>query len=286
MQINVLLKQARQLLIDKSPTAHLDVEVLLAHVLKKTRVYLHTWPTRELTKKQVEQFYALLERRLRSEPVAYLIGHREFWSLDFLVTPDTLIPRPETELLVELALKTFDKDDVEQKQKMKKMRVADLGTGCGAIALALAMERSMWEIIAVDQSSAALAVAKKNAKRLELSNVFFVCGQWCDALTVGDFDLIVSNPPYVANSDPCLEKSDVYYEPRLALVAGHDGLDAIKIIVQKASQFLRSKGWLMLEHGYEQGCAVRQLFRNNNFSSIKTYRDLSGHERVTSGCVM
>ena len=276
MQINVLLKQAQQSLIAQSSTAHLDAEILLAHVLQKPRVYLHTWPSHELTEKQITQFQGLLECRLKGEPIAYLTGHREFWSIDLLVTSDTLIPRPETELLVELALKTFKENEIH---------VADLGTGCGAIALALATERPMWKITAVDQSRAALKVAKENATRLKTSNVTFVYGHWCNDLTANSFDLIVSNPPYIAEADPCLEKSDVSCEPRLALVSGRDGLDAIRTIVLQASQFLRSKGWLMLEHGYQQGEAVRQLLFDNGFIHVKTHRDLSGHERVSIGCV-
>ena len=222
-----------------------------------------------------ERFAALISRRARGEPIAYLLGQREFWSLPLTVTPQTLIPRPETETLVALALETMPKD--------APLRIADLGTGTGAIALAIARERPRSKVIATDISPAALSVAKDNAARLGLDNVRFVCGSWCRALTVDAFDFILSNPPYVAESDPHLREGDLRFEPRKALAAGPRGLDELHRIIPGAHDRLHTNGWLIVEHGYDQGERVMQLMRTQGFREISDHPDAAGLSRVTRG---
>ncbi|MGN6313584.1 MAG: peptide chain release factor N(5)-glutamine methyltransferase, partial [Rhodanobacteraceae bacterium] len=217
---------------------------------------------------------ALIARRARGEPIAYLIGSRGFHALELRVSPDVLIPRPETELLVELALARIPVD--------AECRVADLGTGSGAIALSIARERPRARVLATDASGAALAVARDNARRLNLTNVGFAQGDWCAALGDGcDFDLIVSNPPYIAEDDPHLREGDLRFEPRAALASGADGLDAICAIVRDARAHLRGGGWLLLEHGFAQGAQVRALLQESGYREVFTERDLEGRERTT-----
>jgi release factor glutamine methyltransferase len=254
----------------------LEAEVLLAHVLHKSRSYLLAWPERTLTGEQRQQFQELSARRRKGEPVAYLTGRREFWSLDLQVTPAVLIPRPETELLVERALERIPSDG--------EYRIADLGTGSGAVAAAIATERPQCRITATDLSSESLEVAKSNFGQLNLNNVETTAGGWCKALPTEErFDLIVSNPPYVAEADPYLLRGDLPWEPQQALRSGPDGLNDIRLIIQLAPAHLTAGGWLLLEHGYDQGAAVRGLLVEGGFSHINTYRDLAGHERVTEG---
>ncbi|MEJ7745574.1 MAG: peptide chain release factor N(5)-glutamine methyltransferase [Luteimonas sp.] len=253
-----------------------DAECLLAHALRKSRTWLYTHRDDALTAGDIERFESLLRRRASGEPVAYLVGSRGFWSLDLAVTPDTLIPRPETEWLVELALRRLPVE--------RECRVADLGTGSGAIALALAHERPRAHVVATDASAAALAVAQGNAERLGIRNIAFRHGSWWAPLSGETFDLVASNPPYIAAGDPHLHAGDLRYEPAAALSSGADGLDAIRGIVRDARVHLGTGGWLMLEHGWEQGEAVRELFRAaGGFIDVATERDLENRERVTFG---
>jgi release factor glutamine methyltransferase len=255
--------------------ARLDAELLLAHALGVSRAKLYAWPEHEPDASQREAFERLVTARERGEPIAYLIGRREFWSLDLAVSPAVLIPRPETELLVELALARLQRD--------ADLRVADLGTGSGAIALAIARERPRARVVATDASDAALDVARGNAARLGLRNVAFVHGDWCNALADEAFDVIVSNPPYIAAGDPHLETGDLRREPRAALVSGVDGLDAIRRIVPDAAMHLTADGWLLLEHGWDQAVRVRALLEANGYVDVASERDAAGHERVTLG---
>jgi len=255
--------------------ARLDAEVLLAHVLDKPRSHLCAWPERALTPEQATHYAALVARRAGGEPIAHILGRREFWSLDLDVTPATLIPRPETELLVELALARIPADAAPA--------VADLGTGTGAIALAVARERPRCRVTATDRSAAALEVAHRNAARLGIGGIDFRHGAWYAPLGAGRYDLILSNPPYVRAGDPHLAQGDVRFEPPGALVAGTDGLDDLRSIVAGAPAHLHSGGWLLVEHGYDQGDAVAALFRAAGFADIGTVRDLNGQPRVTLG---
>jgi len=266
---------ARLRLAGVSPTPGLDVEVLVAHVLGCSRTDLHTGPGRALSATAAQAIDHLVARRARGEPVAYLTGAREFWTLSLHLTPDVLIPRPETELLVELALARMPAG--------AGGRVLDLGTGSGALALALAAERPRWQVVATDIEPRALAVARANAARLELTNVAFHPGDWWQAVEGQHFDLVVCNPPYVADDDPHLCAGDVRFEPRMALRGGADGLDAIRQVIAGAPGHLVTNGALLLEHGYAQGAAVRVLCAAAGLQA-STARDLAGHERATA-CV-
>jgi len=256
-----------------SDSDRLDAEVLLAHVLGKPRSYLHAWPHAQLHEPQLALYRQLVARRAEGEPVAYLTGRREFWSLDFEVSRATLIPRPETELLVEQALAGLPAD--------RPLRVADLGTGSGAVAVALARERNRWRLCATDRSVAAIEIARRNAARLQVSELDFVVGDWSSAFADRSLDAIVSNPPYVAEQDPHLAQGDVRFEPRTALAAGAQGLDDLGRLIQDAARVLKAGGWLFLEHGAGQSAAVRALLNKLNFKGIATLRDLAGLERVT-----
>lgn len=257
-----------------SPTARLDAELLLAAALGKPRSYLRTWPEHEPGAEQLTAFAALLERRRAGEPVAYILGHQGFWSLDLEVAPHTLIPRPDTELLVETALALLS---------ATPLKALDLGTGTGAIALALASERGGWKVTGVDRIAEAVALAERNRQRLKLGNAEFRLSSWFDALAGERFGLIVSNPPYIAASDRHLGEGDVRFEPISALVAGADGLDDIRRIIDQAPQHLEAGGWLLLEHGYDQAEAVRGLLRAAGFAAVDSRRDLGGHERISLG---
>lgn len=273
MRIDSALRQARERLA-ASPSADLDAQILLCHVLARPRSYLFTWPERALNEEQQQQFESLLIRREAGEPVAHLTGEREFFGHNFLVTGDTLIPRPDTETLVELAL---------QLGPNGPARVVDLGTGTGAIGLSLALERPQWQVTLTDLSAAALAVAERNARQLG-ARVTLQQGSWlagCD----GPFDLIVSNPPYIDSLDHHLEEGDVRFEPRSALVADQRGLADLAVIVQQATGKLVADGWLLLEHGFEQGAAVRGLLTAAGFDQVRTEPDLGGNDRVTRGRV-
>lgn len=269
--IESLLKSAE---LPDSPSPQLDAELLLAHALGQSRSYLRTWPEREPDAAQCAAFAALLERRRTGEPVAYLLGRQGFWSLDLEVAPHTLIPRPDTELLVETALALGPGGPA---------RVLDLGTGTGAIALALACERPAWQVLGVDRVSEAVQLAERNHARLGLGNARFVESVWFSTLGGERFALIVGNPPYIAADDRHLSEGDVRFEPASALVAGEDGLDDIRRIVAEAPAHLEAGGWLLLEHGYDQAEAVRALFAARGFAAVESRRDLGGHQRITLG---
>jgi release factor glutamine methyltransferase len=257
-----------------SPTPRLDAELMLAHVLGKSRSYLHTWPERELDAQQLERFQAALVRRQAGEPVAYILGQQGFWSLDLEVAAHTLIPRPDTELLVETVLALLPATPA---------RLLDLGTGSGAIALALASERSAWRVTGVDRITEAVALAERNRARLKLTNANFIESHWFSALTGQRYQLIVSNPPYIAADDRHLAQGDVRFEPSSALVAGVDGLDDIRLIIEQAPGYLQAGGWLLLEHGFDQAAAVRELLGERGFSTVESRRDLGSHERISLG---
>ncbi|GLX88630.1 release factor glutamine methyltransferase [Pseudomonas fragi] len=257
-----------------SPTARLDAELLLAAALGKSRSYLHTWPEKIVSSESALIFADYLQRRRAGEPVAYILGQQGFWNLDLEVAPHTLIPRPDTELLVETAL---------QLLPATPANVLDLGTGSGAIALALASERAAWQVTAVDRVLEAVALAERNRQRLALDNVTVLNSHWFSALADHRFDLIISNPPYIAAGDVHLAEGDVRFEPESALVAGPDGLDDIRQIVAAAPQHLNPGAWLMLEHGYDQGAPVRDLLQGAGFTQVESRKDLGAHERITLG---
>lgn len=273
VSIRQLLEQATRLLDTQS--ARLDAEVLLGHVLQRPRSHFHAWPEKVLATGSQQHFDQLLQRRLRGEPVAYLTGEREFWSLPLTVTADTLIPRPETETLVAQALQRIPPD--------RAQRIADLGTGSGNIALAIARERPQCRIIATDIAAAAIEVASRNARRLGIQSVSFRTGSWCKALAGMRLDMIVSNPPYIAGNDPHLDTGDVRFEPRVALAAGPQGLDELTRIAQCAARHLQPRGWLLMEHGYDQGERVRQLLEDTGFTEVIDYSDDAGQDRVIAG---
>lgn len=270
--IAVLLKESIQTLSAVSDSPRLDAQVLLAHVLKVARSHFYAWPEQVLTETELQEYAALLARRLQGEPVAYLTGYREFWSLTLQVTPATLIPRPETELLVQQVLKNLP--------KAEPLVLADLGTGSGAIALALASECPNWQIIAIDNSPEALAIAGKNAHDLRLTNVSFQLGNWLTSSGKFKFDAIISNPPYIAEAEWPIYADQLRFEPQAALVAGDEGLADIKQIIAAARQFLKSDGWLMLEHGFNQGQVVRAIALQNGYQNVHSICDLAGHERI------
>lgn len=254
--------------------ARLEAELLLAHALDRPRSWFYAHAGDLLEPRDAALFEALLRRRDRGEPVAQITGHRGFWSLELAVTADTLIPRPETELLVELAL--------ERLPRTEPRRVLDLGTGTGAIALAIASERPLADVTALDASEAALAVARDNAELAGLP-LRLLHSDWFSAVAGERFDLLASNPPYIADDDPHLEQGDLRFEPRTALASGPDGLDAIRIIAREACDHLLPGGWLLVEHGYDQGPAVRALMSEAGLQSVVTERDLELRDRVTLG---
>jgi release factor glutamine methyltransferase len=276
------LRNALQLAPDE---ARIEAQCLLQYVMNVQRAYLLAHPEQVLSEIQQEAYDALLQRRLRGEPIAHLLGEREFFGLSFKVTSDTLIPRPETELLVELALQRLPSPPAPLPQvgEGSGRRVLDLGTGTGAIALSIAHARPDVEVVAVDASGAALQVARENAQRLGVRNVSFVQSDWFSALDAQRFDLIVSNPPYIAADDEHLARGDVRFEPLSALASGADGLDDIRRIVVLAGKYLNEKSWLLFEHGYDQAEAVRDLLRQNGFSKIFLEKDLAGIDRVSGG---
>ena len=269
------LQQAQTQLASVSDSARLDAELLLMHVLKCTRAYLFTWPEKPLTQEQSQQLDVLLERRLTGHPIAHITSEREFWGLALKVTADTLIPRPDTEILVEQAL--------EKLSMLASPRIIDLGTGTGAIALALASECPNATIYALDQSDKALAVAQENGERLQLK-VNWVHSDWFKKIDPQlKFDLIVSNPPYIETDDPHLSQGDVRFEPISALTSGSDGLDDIRTICAQAPDYLNNGGWLMIEHGYNQKQAIQRIFLAAGFSDIHTQKDYGDNDRVTLG---
>jgi len=249
---------------------HLDVELILAHALSMSRTQLKTHPELVPAPDRIRHFLELMERRAAGEPVAYILGYRDFWTLRLAVTPAVLVPRPETELLVERALTLGG---------LRAEQVADLGTGSGAIALALASERPEWHVTATDISEDALAVARTNARALGLGRVDFLQGRWFEPLAARHFDLIASNPPYVSDTDAALQ--DLRYEPSSALTAGPDGMSSLREIIRTAPAHLRPGGRLLLEHGFAQAEAVSRELVVRGFAHVRSHRDLAGHERVT-----
>ncbi|MDD3884087.1 MAG: peptide chain release factor N(5)-glutamine methyltransferase [Gallionella sp.] len=258
-------------------TARLEVRMLLQQVLQVSHAFLIAHPDTELNAEQRAVYTALLERRLAGEPLAYILGKREFFGLNFIVSPATLIPRPDTELLVTEALQRLPAQSTAQTQ------VLDLGTGSGAIALSLAHTRPDLAVTAVDASPAALEIAKENAARLHCNHVRLLQSDWFSALNHAQFDLIVSNPPYIAEADAHLQQGDLRFEPRSALAAGEDGMDDLRHLIANARTHLRPGGWLLLEHGYDQAPRVRELLAKAGYTDIYSARDLSGIERVSGG---
>jgi release factor glutamine methyltransferase len=252
-----------------------DAELLLLHLINQPRSWLISHADDMLAPDLLARYAALIERRVAGEPVAYLTGHRGFWTLDLEVTPDTLIPRPDTELLVEMAL---------QRLPTKVWcSIADLGTGSGAVALAIALERPMSRVVATDASVAALSVAQRNAARHAIDNVVFVHGHWLTPLAQQQFDLIVSNPPYIEADDPHLAQGDLRFEPTSALASGNDGLDDIRQIVADARAHIQPGGWLLFEHGWRQGEPARALLSYAGYTEVFTAQDMECRDRVSGG---
>ena len=296
-------------------SARIEVQCLLQAVLNVDRAWLLSHPEQTLNDKQLPRYTALVERRLEGEPVAYILGEREFYGLNFIVSPATLIPRPETELLVELVLQrvpnplpasptppglplhpqgvrrrvprccaaTLPQSGEGQRSDMSAFRVLDLGTGCGAIALSIAQARTDIKVVAVDASQDALLVARENAQRLNINNVSMLQSNWYSALQGERFDLIVSNPPYVASGDAHLTQGDLRFEPLSALVSGADGLDDIRHIITQAKTYLNPGAWLLFEHGHDQAERARALLQQAGFTGILSACDLAGIERVSGG---
>lgn len=273
IDIKQALQQALAQLSATSPSAQLDAELLLAHTLNRSRTYLYTHPEMSLEPGHQGVYRQLLQKRCEGYPIAYLLGEREFWSLPIRVNEATLIPRPETELLVELTLNLL--------KEVSHASILDLGTGSGAIALALASERPAWQILACDRSKAALDIATSNASRLGIKNIRFLLSDWFEAIPHQTFDAIVSNPPYIATEDPHLTQGDVRFEPKDALISGVHGLDAISYLTQQSHSHLNAQGLLLLEHGYEQGPAVNALLKQGGYEDMQCWQDHQGHDRVS-----
>lgn len=267
--LKILVEQAQNFGVERY-----DAEVLLAHTLKKNRAYLHTWPDKILSDDEQKQYQFYLERRLKGEPIAYIIGHKEFWSLPFIVTPNTLIPREDTESWIQWLLDRYSNESAQ--------RVLDLGTGSGAIALALAHERPNWQICAVDFSVEALKIAMQNAINLKLT-IECLQSDWFSALSSRVFDIIVANPPYIAEEEPHWQIGDLRFEPKTALVSADQGLSDLKHILQQAPLYLSANGLLLVEHGYQQGSAVYALFVAAGFHNVQTYSDYGNNPRWTVG---
>ncbi|MBA2653667.1 MAG: peptide chain release factor N(5)-glutamine methyltransferase [Gammaproteobacteria bacterium] len=257
--------------LQSRPSYRLESEILLSHVLNVGRPYLYSHDQQPLSNKEWQTFQDFCLRCKKGEPIAYLTGYKEFWSLEFEVNKHTLIPRWETELLVQATLEKFARES--------QLAVLDLGVGCGALAVALAVERPAWDIYAVDISGDAIEVAKRNAGKYHAKNITFVESDWFLQMPQQKFDAIVSNPPYIAESDPHL--AALNSEPPAALVSGKDGLDALGKIIEGAPDFLNQDGWLLLEHGYDQAERVRTLLHTRGFTAVKSHPDLGNIERIT-----
>ncbi|MEQ8407291.1 MAG: peptide chain release factor N(5)-glutamine methyltransferase [Gammaproteobacteria bacterium] len=274
--IATALAQA-QSLQQVSDSWRLDAELLLIEVLGCRREQLMIHPEKSLTMQQSAQFTALLDRRLQQEPIAYILGRKAFWDFDVAVSPAVLIPRPETEVLVEQALARV------AAIADQPLQVADLGTGSGVIALALARSNPHWQVTATDYSEPALAVARANAKALSVHNIDFRQGSWCDALPDIEYDLLVSNPPYVAEGDAHLQADGLPFEPPTALTAGENGLADIRNIIEQSAGSLKKDSWLLFEHGFDQADALRMLLRENGFRDVFTEQDYGKQDRVSGG---
>ncbi|TAK60415.1 peptide chain release factor N(5)-glutamine methyltransferase [Methylobacter sp.] len=273
--IKSALAEAVDTLTSVSDSPLLDAEVLLCQALNKPRSHLRAWPDQQLQPEQLSAFKTLLEQRQKGTPIAYITGNREFWSRDFQVTPDVLIPRPDTELLIELSLKLIPADE--------PVNVIDLGTGSGIIAITLAAERPLAQISATDFSLAALRIAQLNADKHQINNIEFYQSDWFADVPDTKFNLIISNPPYIAEDDSHLQQGDVRFEPKTALSAAEQGLGDIKIIADIARRYLKPCGHLLIEHGYNQQQQIQILFKDLHYENVQTYTDLSGQPRVTYG---
>ncbi|MDX2347102.1 MAG: peptide chain release factor N(5)-glutamine methyltransferase [Legionella sp.] len=282
--IKLVLREITKRLSASSDTARLDAELLLMHILQKPRAFLYAHADDALTPKQTAQLELVLSKRLQGVPMAYLLGEREFWSLLFYVTPDTLIPRPETELLVELALNLLS--------TKKSCSVLELGTGTGAISVALASEKPDWTFLALDVSQKALDIAEKNINRHQIKNINLIQSNWFEAITnmptchgssEASFDLIISNPPYLAQDDTHQHQGDLRFEPKSALLSGQDGLDDLNVIIQNSMRHLEPGGILLLEHGYEQAKAVKKKLHLANYKKTATWKDSNHLDRVSGG---
>jgi release factor glutamine methyltransferase len=273
LSIRQYLEDGSAILRVVSDSPRLDTELLLGMVLRKPRSFLHAWPEHRLSRVEAERFERLLRRRFSGEPIAYMTGIREFWSMPLKVTPDVLIPRPETELLVEKALLRLPADE--------ELRVLDLGAGCGPVSLAIARERPRATVIGVDISPAALEVARANARLQRIDNVEFRESNWFDAVRGEKFHVVVGNPPYVAEDDPHLFQGDARFEPPLALDAGAGGMECFRQIVDRAHNYIIRQGWLLLEHGPTQHMPLRRLLEAQHYHEITIHKDAAGHDRVT-----
>ncbi len=274
-RIIAVLTEAADTLALVSDSALLDAEVLLCQVLNKPRSHLRAWPDKPLQPEQLTAFRMLLEQRKKGMPIAYITGNREFWSRNFQVSPDVLIPRPDTELLIELSLKLIPANE--------PTRIIDLGTGSGIIAITLAAERPQAQLSATDFSLAALRIARLNADKHQINNIAFYHSDWFADIPDTKFNLIISNPPYIAEDDSHLQQGDVRFEPQTALCAAEQGLADIRIIADTARNYLEPCGHLLIEHGYNQQQQVQALFRDLHYDKVQTYKDLSGQPRVTYG---
>lgn len=275
LSIQQLITQAAQRLATSSDSPVLDAEVLLCFVLKKPRSYLRAWCDSAVTKAQQTAFTNLVTQRQQGQPIAYLTGVREFWSREFLVSPAVLIPRPDTELLIELSLPLVP--------TAAPYAILDLGTGSGIIAITLAAERPNAQIIATDISPLALQIAQQNANRYQLNNILFYQSDWFTHIPAQHFQLIISNPPYIAADDAHLQQGDLRFEPQNALIAADAGLSEVKTIVATAKHWLTANGQLLIEHGYNQADVIQDIFKAEGYAQVQTYQDLSGQARVTGG---
>lgn len=273
--IHELIHKATACFETFSDSAQLDAEVLLCHCLKKDRSFLRAWPEHQPDASQICLYQEFINKREQGWPVAYIIGNREFWSRSFKVTPDVLIPRPDSELLVELCL-----DLLPSNQESK---IIDLGTGSGILAITLAAERPLIKVTGTDFSFAALEVAIANAKSLQISNVNFIRSNWFDAVDIVDFDLVISNPPYIAHDDPHLQLGDIRFEPKSALISAEQGTKDIRLLAEQARRHLKHHGRILIEHGYDQHTKTQSILNNLNYRQITTHSDLTGNPRVTSG---
>ncbi|MDD5275244.1 MAG: peptide chain release factor N(5)-glutamine methyltransferase [Methylovulum sp.] len=274
--IQSALKEAACILSENPESPTLDAEILLCLVLDKPRSYLRAWCDKELEAIQLSRFQSLIQQRHQGIPIAYLTGGREFWSREFIVSADVLIPRPDTELLIELSLKLIPTD--------RPTAIIDLGTGSGIIAITLAAQYPHAQVFATDISPEALAIAKLNADKHQVGTVQFYQSNWLADVPDTQFDLIISNPPYLDEDDIHLQQGDVRFEPRSALIAAEQGLRDIRTIAETAHHRLKFGGHLLIEHGYNQQQAVQCVFKHFGYDDIQTHTDLSGHPRVTVGC--
>ena len=275
MHIRQALQLARQSLAETSPTAELDAQVLLCHVLQCNSAHLIAWPDKQLDDAQQQYFLHLIERRRQGHPVAHLAGQREFWSIDFMVDESTLIPRPETETLIEYVL--------EKHSQQTSLKLLDMGTGTGVIAIVLAKENPGWQVHACDISSRAIKLAERNMDKHEISNLTLLKSDWFSDIDDTDYDIIISNPPYIDADDPHLSQGDVRFEPASALISANQGMKDIEHLCSQAESHLKNGGWLIVEHGYNQAEQVVDCFTKNGYSEITQRQDLSGHIRMTAG---